>query len=69
MPEFSGLTEFSSLLQVRAQEALDALREAEESGDDYSASVQRGELESISRIASDHDMQVPALEEFRGTAA
>ena len=69
MPDFTGWSEFSAQLQARAAEALDALRQAVESGDDYSVSVQRGELDSISRIASDHDVPVPALEEYRGTAA
>lgn len=63
------MTEFQAQLRDRARQALDALALAEESGDLYSVDVRTGELESIARLADEHDVRLPELDAFRSQAA
>ncbi len=63
------MTEFQSELRDRAKQALQSLDEARTSGDDYCADVHTGELESIARLADDHDVRIPELDRFRSDAA
>ncbi|MEP6797561.1 MAG: hypothetical protein ABI890_05405 [Lapillicoccus sp.] len=63
------MTEFSAQLRERARESLRLLAEAEACGDDYSVDVHTGELESISRMADEHDVRVPELTTFRASHA
>jgi hypothetical protein len=63
------MTEFLTQLRDRAKEALKALEEAREAGDDYSVDIRTGELESIKRLADEHDVRLPELDGFRRDAA
>ncbi|MGI8717900.1 MAG: hypothetical protein ACR2JN_08745 [Lapillicoccus sp.] len=63
------MTEFQSELTDRARSALQQLAQAREAGDDYLAHVRVGELESIARLAAEHDVDLPELDEFRSPAA
>jgi len=63
------MTEFLTQLRDRAREALKALEEAREAGDDYSVDIRTGELESIKRLADEHDVRLPELDGFRRDAA
>jgi hypothetical protein len=54
------MSEFATELEGRAQEALASLREAEAAEDDYLVEVRVGELQSLSRLADDHDVTLPA---------
>ena len=63
------MTEFHSQLRDRAREALRQLAEAEAAGDDYLIDIHTGELDSISRLADEHDLRVPEIEAFRGSHA
>ncbi len=63
------MTEFVAELRDRAAQALQALDEARRVGDDYSVGIHTGEIESIQRLADDHDVRLPELDAFRGDAA
>lgn len=63
------MTEFQTELRDRAREALRSLAEAREAGDDYSADVHTGDLESIQRLADDNGVRLPELERFGSDAA
>lgn len=53
------MSAFASELERRAQAALASLAEAETAGDDYLVEVRVGELQSLSRLADDHDVTLP----------
>ncbi len=55
------MSEFSAELTGRAEQALTSLREATESGDDYLVGVLVGELQSLTRLADDHGIELPAV--------
>lgn len=57
------MSEFAIEVSERVQRARASLAEAEATGDDYLVRVRVGELESLARIAADHDVTVPGLEE------
>ncbi len=63
------MTEFVAALRDRAKEALRSLDEARGAGDDYSVDIHTSELESIQRLADEHDVRLPELAAFRGDAA
>jgi hypothetical protein len=63
------MTEFHAELRAHAREAVQLLREAEQSGDDYSAEVQRADLENIARIAREHGVALPEVDALGLTAA
>jgi hypothetical protein len=63
------MTEFHAQLRARALEAVHDLSVAQASGDDYSVDVHRADLENIARIARDHDVSLPELDELGLTAA
>ena len=63
------MTEFLTQLRERARQALAALQEARLADDDYSVDVHTGELESIARLASEHDLRLPELDSFGIDAA
>jgi hypothetical protein len=63
------MTEFHAELRARALEAVHLLRDAELSGDDYSAEMQRADLENIARIAREHGVVLAEVEELGVTAA
>lgn len=59
------MTEFHTSLHERAREALANLVRARDGEDDYSVDVLTGELESILRLADDHGVPLPELDDFR----
>ncbi len=69
MTEHAQLSQFSAQLRDRAQQALHSLAEAQDAGDLYSAHVHSGDLESIARLADDHDLHLPELDPFRTRVA
>jgi hypothetical protein len=50
------MSEFAAELRERFLTAMAALDAARESGDEYAADVRAGELESLRRLARDHDV-------------
>ena len=62
------MTEFHSEIRSHAQSAMESLRGARESGDDYLASVREAELENLARLAAEHGLRIPELAGFAATA-
>jgi hypothetical protein len=58
------MTEFHTEITQRATRAVQSLRKAQESGDDYLASVQEAELENLARLASEHGLRIPELSSY-----
>jgi hypothetical protein len=58
-----AVSEFAHEVSERVEEARQSLAEAEATGDDYLVGVRVGELESLARLAADHDIEVPGLAE------
>lgn len=58
------MTEFHAQLRARALAAVNDLTAAQESGDDYSVEVHRADLENIARIAREHGVSLPELDEL-----
>jgi hypothetical protein len=57
------MSEFANEITERVAQASTSLSEATENGDDYLVDVRVGELEDLARIAADHDVEVPGLQE------
>lgn len=57
------MSEFASEVRERVEQARASLAEAEAAGDDYLVAVRLGELESLARLAGEHDVLVPGLED------
>jgi hypothetical protein len=55
------MTEFHTEISQRAARAVQSLRSAQDSGDDYLVAVQESELENLARIARDHGLRVADL--------
>jgi len=55
------MTEFHTEISHRASRALQNLRTARETGDDYLVTVQEGELENLARLAQEHGLRIPEL--------
>lgn len=62
------MTEFHSEIRSHAQSAMESLRGARESGDDYLASVREAELENLARLAAEHGLRIPELARFAASA-
>jgi hypothetical protein len=58
------MTEFHSEITQRATRAAQSLRKAQETGDDYLATVREAELESLARLADEHGLRIPALTNY-----
>ena len=58
------MTEFHHEITHRAVRAVQSLRAAEESGDDYLVSVQQAELENLARLAAEQGLRVPELSDY-----
>ncbi len=69
MTDSTQFTQFSAQLRDRARQALHSLAEAQDAEDLYSADVHTGDLETISRLADDHDVHLPELDPFRTRVA
>jgi len=63
------MTQFQAELRERVAAALTSLREAREAGDDHLAEIRVGELESLARLARDHDIPVDELGAYNPTEA
>lgn len=57
------MNEFATEISERIAQARQSLAEAETTGDEYLAGVRVGELESLARLAADHGVEVPGLDE------
>lgn len=55
------MSEFSAELTGRAEQALASLRDATAAGDDYLVGVLVGELQSLTRLADDHGIELAAV--------
>jgi hypothetical protein len=58
------MTEFHTEITQRATRAVQSLRLAKESGDDYLASVREAELENLARLAAEHGLRIPQLSDY-----
>ncbi|MEP6651421.1 MAG: hypothetical protein ABJA74_16140 [Lapillicoccus sp.] len=63
------MTEFHAQLRARVLEAVQDLTAAQDAGDDYSVDVHRADLENIARIAREHEVSLPELDELDLAAA
>lgn len=63
------MTEFQAQIRGRIREAVASLEAARDEGDDYMVDVRTGELESLRRVATDHDVSVPEVAVLDGTVA
>lgn len=63
------MTEFHTQLRDRAREALRQLADAQAADDDFSFDFHTGELDTISRLADEHDLRVPELDAWRRARA
>lgn len=52
------MSEFQQEIQIRLESATQSLAEAEREGDDYLAQIRLGEIESLRRLADEHDAVV-----------
>ncbi len=59
------MTEFHAEIRDRATHAVQSLKDAEASGDDYLVDVKEAELENLARLAREHGLRIPELERFR----
>ncbi|MGZ4650751.1 MAG: hypothetical protein ACXV3A_09475 [Kineosporiaceae bacterium] len=57
------MSDFQREISHRITQARGDLSSAAEAGDDYLVEVHLGELESLARIAADHDVHVDGVEE------
>ena len=53
-----AMSEFQQEIQIRLESATQSLAEAEREGDDYLAQIRLGEIESLRRLADEHDAVV-----------
>jgi hypothetical protein len=58
------MTEFHTAITQRAARAVQSLRTAQESGDDYLATVREAELENLARLAAEHGLRIPELSNY-----
>lgn len=58
------MNEFHTEITDRASRAVQSLRIAQETGDDYLASVREAELETLARLADEHGLRIPELARF-----
>lgn len=49
------MSEFQHEIQIRLESATQSLHEAERDGDDYLAQIRLGEIESLTRLAQEHE--------------
>ena len=58
------MTEFHAEMRDRAVTAVQSLKKARESGDDYLVEVQEAELENLARLATVHGLRIPELRAY-----
>ena len=54
------MSEFSQSIETRMETARRSLDEARTDGDDYLIQIRLGEIESLERLASEHDVETLA---------
>jgi hypothetical protein len=57
------VSDFSREISNRIAQTRGELSHAQQTGDDYLVEVRLGELESLARIAAEHDVRVDGVEE------
>ncbi|GAA3639513.1 hypothetical protein GCM10022223_68200 [Kineosporia mesophila] len=57
------MSEFVAQIRGRAEEALTWLQQAQASGDEYLVNVSLDQIESIARVAADHQIPLEGLAE------
>lgn len=57
------MSEFGSEIAARVGRTTAALHAAQVADDDYLSAVLLGELESLARVAAEHDVDIPGLRE------
>jgi hypothetical protein len=57
------MSDFTTEIRLRVAEAQRSLVEARESGDDYLVQLSLGEIESLARVAADHQVTLDGVEE------
>lgn len=58
------MTEFHAEMRDRAATAVRSLKQAQDNGDDYLVGVREAELENLARLASDHGLRIPELQDY-----
>ncbi len=58
------MTEFHSEITRRATRAVQSLYSAEAAGDDYLVEMRQAELENLARLAADHGLRIPELQDY-----
>lgn len=58
------MSDFGSEIAARVARTIDSLQAAEAADDDYLSTVLLGELESLARVAGEHDVDIPGLREL-----
>jgi hypothetical protein len=58
------MTEFHSEITRRATRAVQSMHRAQEVGDDYLVEMRQAELENLARLASDHGLRIPELQDY-----
>ena len=58
------MTEFHTEITRAPAARSQSLRTAQESGDDYLASVREAELENLARLADEHGLRIPELADY-----
>ncbi len=58
------MIEFRAEVRERVLRAVTSLDEARDTGDDHMVEVRTGELESLARLATEHELHVPELDPF-----
>jgi hypothetical protein len=58
------MTEFHAEMRDRATTAVESLKQAQDSGDDFLVEVREAELENLARLASEHGLRIPELQAF-----
>jgi hypothetical protein len=58
------MTEFHAEIRDRAAQAVQSLKHAQASGDDYLVEVREAELENLARLATEHGLRIPELADY-----
>lgn len=58
------MSQLTAQIEIRTHEALASLHDAVTADDHHLVVVRTGELESLARTATDHDLDIPALRPY-----
>lgn len=62
------MSQFTAQIHARTIDALTSLHTAEVEEDLHLVDIRTGELESLARVAADHDVEIPELQPYRPIA-